>query len=121
MNVKRQQQGVSIVGLLIVLAILGFAGLLAAKIVPTISEFSAIKKAIETAKASGTSVREIQASFDKQVSVGGIEAITGKDLEIVKNGEQMEISFAYQKKIPLGGPASLVIDYAGSTDKSQAK
>ena len=118
---RKSQRGVSIVGLLVVLAVLGFAGLLAAKIVPTISEFSSIKKGIESAKAAGGSVREIQMAFDKQVTVSSIEAITGKDLEISKTGESVEISFAYQKKIPLVGPASLLIDYAGSTDKSLAK
>ena len=115
------QSGVSLSGLLVVLVILGFLGLLAAKIVPSVSEFSTIKKAIEGAKASSTTVRDVQTAFDRQVIVGGIDAITSKDLEISKDGDQMEISFAYQKKIPLMGPVSLVIDYAASTDKKLAK
>jgi hypothetical protein len=30
----------------------------------------------------------------------------------------VEVSFAYQKKIPLVGPASLLIDYEGSTARN---
>ena len=113
-----KQSGVSLVGLILLLAILGSLGVLALKIAPTATEFMSIKKAIETAKASGTTVREIQISFDKQAEVGYITTLTGKDLEITRNGNDVEISFAYQKKIPLVGPASLLLEYAGTTAKS---
>jgi type II secretory pathway pseudopilin PulG len=113
-----KQSGVSLVGLILVLAMLGLLGVLALKIAPTATEFMSIKKAIETAKASGTTVREIQISFDKQAEVGYITTISGKDLEITRNGDDVEISFAYQKKIPLVGPASLLLEYAGTTAKN---
>ncbi len=115
-----KQSGVSLLGLILVLAMLGLLGVLALKIAPTVTEFMSIKKAIETARASGTTVREIQISFDKQAEVGYITTITGKDLEITRNGNDVEISFAYQKKIPLVGPASLLLEYAGTTAKSSA-
>jgi hypothetical protein len=86
-------------------------------VTPTVAEYFSIKKAIATAKASGSTVREIQSAFDKQVNVDYIDSISSKDLEITKNGEDIEVSFAYQKKIPLVGPTSLLIDYAGSTAK----
>lgn len=113
-----KQSGVSLIGLILVLVMLGFLGVLALKIAPTATEFISIKKAIETARASGTTAREIQMSFDKQAEVGYITTITGKDLEITRNGNDVEISFAYQKKIPLVGPASLLLEYAGTTAKS---
>lgn len=111
----KKQTGVSLGGLIIVLIILGLVAVMAMKVVPTFTEYKAIKSAITTAKASGTSVREIQSSFDKQAEVGYITAISGKDLEIVKEGDEYQVSFAYEKKIPLAGPVSLLIDYTGST------
>lgn len=112
---NKKQTGVSLGGLIIVLIILGIVAVMAMKIVPTFTEYQAIKSAITSAKASGTSVREIQSSFDKQAEVGYITAISGKDLEIVKEGDEYQVSFAYEKKIPLAGPVSLLIDYMGST------
>ena len=54
-------------------------------------------------------------SFDRQADAGYIESIAGKDLEIAKTAEGFEVGFAYERKIPLFGPASLLIDYvAGS-------
>ncbi|HWW03805.1 DUF4845 domain-containing protein [Collimonas sp.] len=114
----RKQQGITLFGLIVVLAVLGCIGVLVAKVTPTTIEYFSIKKAIASARTAGTTVQEIQAAFNKQAEVGYIDAISGKDLEITKNGDDIQISFAYQKKIPLVGPVSLLIDYAGSTAKS---
>ncbi len=112
-----KQRGVSLTGLIFVLAVLGFLALLGAKIVPTFTEFSAIKGAIAQAKKVGGGVREMQNSFNKNADVSYISTLTGKDLIFDKEGGETEISFAYEKKIGLFGPVSLVIDYAGSTAK----
>jgi len=113
-----RQVGVSIVGLIFILAVLGMVGVFGLKVVPTYTEYLSVKKAITSAKTAGSTVREIQIAFDKQAEVGYITSVSGKDLEIVKNGPDVEVSFAYQKKIPLVGPASLLIDYEGSTARN---
>jgi hypothetical protein len=116
-----KQQGISLVGLIIVLAVLGFFGVLALKIVPTYSEYRAIQNAIVEAKKVGNgNVVEIQKSFDSNAIAGYISSITSRDLIIGKENGEMEVSFAYEKKIPLVGPASLLLEYQGSTAKSGA-
>lgn len=112
---SKHQQGLSVISLLIMLTMLGVCAALAIRVVPTVTEYMAIKRAMVSSRESGSSVREIEAAFDRQASVSYIESISGKDLEITKNGDNFEISFAYQKKIPLIGPASLILDYAGTT------
>ncbi|CAN7619130.1 DUF4845 domain-containing protein [Duganella sp. LjRoot269] len=116
----KRQNGISLVGLIIVLAALGFIGVLALKIVPTYTEYRAIQNAIVTAKATGGSVIEIQKSFDASATTGYISSITSRDLIIGKENGEMEISFAYEKKIPLVGPASLLLEYQGTTSKTAA-
>ncbi|QAU34256.1 DUF4845 domain-containing protein [Janthinobacterium sp. 17J80-10] len=118
---KCRQQGISLVGLIFVLGVLAGIGLLALKIVPTVTEYMAVTKAVGKAKADGNSPAEIRSSFDKQADVAYITSITGKDLEVYNSGNGLEVSFAYDKKIPLVGPASLLIEYAGSTAKPGAK
>jgi aspartate-semialdehyde dehydrogenase len=113
------QRGVSLVGLIFILAILGMIGLVVLKVVPTVTEYMTIKKSIVTAKAAGTSIPEIRTSFDKQADTGYVDSIAGKDLDIVKTADGFDVSFAYEKKIPLAGPVSLVIDYQGSTSSTR--
>ncbi len=110
-----KQHGITIVSLIIILGMLGFIGLIALKVVPTVTEFMSIKKALFKAKDSGLTVAEVKSSFDKQTDTSYIESVSSKDLEVTKDGDRIDLSVAYAKKIPLFGPASLVIDYAAST------
>jgi type II secretory pathway pseudopilin PulG len=114
------QHGLSLISLIFVMAIVGLIAVLGLKVVPTFTEYLSIKKLIVSAKGFGTSAREIQIAFDKGASVAYVESISGKDLEFSKNNNEIEVSFAYQKKIPLVGPVSLLIDYEGSTAKNSS-
>lgn len=118
----QRERGISLIGLIIVIAILAAIGLLAMQVIPTYIEYRAIQGAIERAKKDGgDSVKDIQDSFNKSAEVGYITAIQGRDLQIVREGGEFEISFAYEKKIPLVGPASLLMEYEGTTAKANAK
>lgn len=112
---KSKQSGVSLTGLIFILAIVGAIAVLGMKVVPSVTEYMAVKKAIVAAKAAGSTPAEVRTSFDKNADIGYITSISGKDLEITQNGGALEVSFAYEKKIPLVGPASLLLDFEGST------
>ena len=112
----RKQSGITLVGLIFVLAIAGMLGVLGLKVFPTVLEYQAIKKTILTAREGAATPRDIQLSFDKRADVGYITAISGKDLVILKDGNEFQVSFAYDKKIPLFGPASLLLEYEGTTE-----
>ena len=112
----RRQQGLSLFGLILLLACGCVVAVLAMKITPTLTEYLSAKKAIESLKASGGSSQEIRSAFIRQAEVGYITSIKSTDLNIVRNGEVVDISFAYEKVIPLFGPISLLIDYSASTD-----
>lgn len=112
---KNKQSGVSLTGLIFILAIVGVIAVLGMKVVPSVTEYMAVKKAIAAAKAAGSTPAEVRTSFDKNADIGYITSISGKDLEITQNGGALEVSFAYEKKIPLIGPASLLLDFEGST------
>ena len=51
--------------------------------------------------------------FDKAAQIDDIKSITGKDLEIGKEGDKVVVSFAYNKEIHIGGPVYLLLKYTG--------
>jgi hypothetical protein len=112
------QRGVSLSGLIFVLAALGVLAVFAAKVVPTVIEYRAIKGAIVRAKDTGGTLREMQDSFDKTADINSVSAISGRDLVVTRDNGNTEISFAYEKRIALAGNVSLLIDYSGTTDQS---
>lgn len=117
-NAAYKQHGLSLTGFIFVIIVLALLAVVGMKVVPTVVEFQAVKKAIATAKATGTTAKEIQDSFEKQRTTAYIESVSGKDLEIVKTADGFDVAVAYEKRIPLVGPASLLIDYAASTSKT---
>ena len=112
---NNRQQGISLTGLILVLMVLGLFALLAIKVVPSYLEFRAVRDGVARAKAAGGGVVEMQLTFDKFAEINNVSAIHGRDLVISRDGETPEISFAYEKRIPLTERATLVIDYDGTT------
>lgn len=110
-----KQRGISLSGLIFVLAVLGVIAVFAMKVFPTYLEYKASKDAIAAAKATSGSDREMRQAFDKNADINRIEAIAGSDLIISKESGETELSFAYQKKVPLFANVSLLIDYAATT------
>jgi type II secretory pathway pseudopilin PulG len=114
----KAQRGVSLTGLIFVLAVIGVVAVFAMKVFPTFLEYKAAKDGIIAAKANGGTVLEMQQSFDKNADINRVEAITGKDLLISKETGETEISFAYEKRIPIAANVSLLIDYAATTARN---
>jgi len=108
-------QGFSLIGFLSTVTVFGVAGLLMIKVGPSVFEYWAIEKAVKAASAVSSTPSEMRAAYDRLASVAYIEAVQGKDLLIEGTGDAMSVSFAYDKRIPLSGPASLVIAYRGPT------
>jgi Tfp pilus assembly protein FimT len=113
-----REAGISLTGLIVVLAVLGFLAVLAMKVFPAWVEYRSIKNGIVAAKAAGNGSREIQQAFARNAEVNNITAITPKDLVITRDNGQTEVSFAYEKRIALAGNVSLLIDFTGTTDPS---
>jgi Tfp pilus assembly major pilin PilA len=116
----RRQQGLSLVGFIFVIAIVALIAVLGMKVVPTVVEYMGVRKAITAAKNAGSTPAEIRASFDKQANTGYIESVSGKDLQIAKTDDGFDVGVAYEKRIALVGPVSLVIDYVAGTGVTQS-
>jgi len=110
--------GVSLSGLIVVLVVVGAVALVAIKTAPALLEYRAVKQSIARAKATGGTVREIQQAFDKNADINSIDAIQGRDLVINRDSGTPEVSFRYEKRVPLAGNVSLLFDFAGTTDPS---
>jgi hypothetical protein len=116
-RVGRQQQGITLLGLLLWAIVIGFIALLTVRVLPTLNEFFTIQKAVnKVALEGGSTVPEIRAAFEKQRDIEySIQSITSKDLDITKENDRIVIRFAYNKEIELFAPAFLLIKYEGQS------
>ncbi len=111
---KFKQRGLSFVGLLFVGGILAVTGVVGAQVFPTVIEYMAVKKAVNKA-SEGSTVNEVRVIFDKAAAIDDIGSLTGKDLDITKNGDKVVVGFSYVREIHLTGPAYLTLKYAGQS------
>ena len=74
------QRGVSLTGLILVLAVIGVIAVVAMKIFPTFLEYRSARTAIIAAKLTNGTNRQIIDTFDKNADINNVTAITGKDL-----------------------------------------
>ena len=110
-----RQRGLTLIGLLVAGVFVALIALVGMRVVPTVIEYMAIKKAVVRAASSSDNPSEIRAAFERSASIDDFTAIAGKDLVIAKVGDRQVVSFDYEKRVPLFGPASLVIQYAGNS------
>ncbi len=109
----RRQRGLSLVGLIFVGLIVVALLALGFRIVPAVIEYIAIERAVQKIKNEGTTVREIQSAFERHATIDDIKSISGRDLDITKEGDNVVIGFAYEKEVPVAGPVFLLIKYEG--------
>jgi hypothetical protein len=119
----RKQSGLSMVGFLLVAAVVALVVILGMKSVPAVIEYYTILKNVK-AVANGAEVRgtgtvaDYRNAFSKRSIMDEMSSVTAQDLEIAKDSSGVEISFAYSRKVPLWGPVSLMFDFEGSASGS---
>lgn len=111
---RTQQQGLSLIALIIALIVVAFIALFGMKVLPSYLEFRSAKHAIDAIahERPGASVADIRRAFDNRSAIDDINTVKAADLEIGKEGNAVVISFAYRKEVPLFNNVGLYIDYA---------
>jgi Tfp pilus assembly protein PilE len=112
------QRGLTLIGMIvacIVIVIVAIGGL---KIAPAYIEYFKVKKAIVAIAQGnpGATVGEVRYAFQLRQAIDDIDVIGPKDLEITKEGNEVVVSVAYPKRIPLFGNINVVIDFAASSN-----
>lgn len=120
LNNRKTQGGATLLGMLIVGAMIVFVALIVMKMVPAYTEYFSVKQALQAMKQEslGTmSKKEIIDAFDRRASTGYIDVVKGSDLTIEKNaGGDTLVSVEYQVVKPIIGNVSVLIDFSASNN-----
>ncbi len=114
----RKQRGITLSGLMFWGFILAMMSLVVIKIAPSAIEFYKIRKDVKAVVQNAgpnATVPDLRKAFAKYAEIDAITDVRPEDLDIAKEGNQIVISFSYEKKIGLFGPVSLLIEYQASS------
>ena len=114
----RKQRGITLSGTIMWLAILGFLGIMAAKLMPSYLEYGSVKKIFKTMEQSGDlkgTVRDIRRSFDKLNAIENVTSVKSEDLEISKQGQDTVVTATWSVRVPMVYNVSACLDFTAST------
>lgn len=121
----KRQRGMGFAGVLAILVGIIFLAIIGMKMVPAYLEYFAIKQAVAAITSGGqlrnATVADVRKAFELRQAIDDFTSVGPKDLEITKDGNEVVISFAYEKRIPLFYNISILIDFAGSSQPTSTK
>ena len=112
---RKHQGGLGLIALIFIGLIIVALMITGAKLVPAMTEYFAIEKAIQRIRMDADTVPELRRAFDRYAQIDDVKSLTGKDLDITKDSDKIVISYAYSYQIPLMDNVRLVIDFSGTT------
>ena len=118
----RKQQGMSFLGLVIILAAVLSVVLAGIKVVPAYIEFMSVKKVMKKIanepNLKDMTKKEIADEFDRGANIDYITVVTGKNIEFSadENGKPVA-TIEYQVVKPLMGNLSALMDFKATTAK----
>ena len=112
---RSRQRGATFIGMLVIVAILGFGLYGAIRLTPLYFEYMAIVRALEqTAKEHNdgmTSPNELRTSLDRRWTIEDIKSIQPKEIEIKKTSGGYTMRAWYRAEAPFVANVKLVVDF----------
>jgi hypothetical protein len=111
----KQQRGLSLIGLLMVSALIVVVALIGFKLLPAYIEYFTVKRVITDLAFApdmrGAGAREVMRAFKQRSTIDDITSIDASELEVIKQGDGFTIVAAYQRCTPLLSNVSVCIDF----------
>jgi len=102
---KRTQSGMTLIGFVIVLAVVGVFIYMGMKVIPMYSEYFAVKQALkqmsEESGLSGQDPARIKDAFFRRLYISDADNVKPGDIKLVRKGPGYDITVDYEVRRPL--------------------
>ena len=109
----KNQQGITVIGILLVMIVIGFVALIGMKVVPMYIQYFTVKSSIESIRKepqlAQMSSTDIQAAIQKRFDIGYVDNITARDLKIRNDRGGRVLDLSYQDERDLFYGLSVVL------------
>lgn len=116
----RRQQGVTFVGMILIGMLIVLVAIIGLRLVPAYIEYATIRSHLRdlarSPDARGASPAEIMQLFNRRAVIDNIRAVTGQDLDVVREGEELSISATWSTRVKLLGNVNACIDFTAASD-----
>ena len=116
----QEQRGLSIIGFLFVVVVVVVVALVGFRMIPAYIEWYTIQRALEAAVADAgndPSLANIRKAMERKLSADYADAVSAKDVNVVKNGNTITAQVSWQKILPMVSNVSILIDFDASASR----
>ncbi len=113
-----RQRGITLIGFIFVLIIVGFFGYMGMVLGPAYNEYYGVVKAMNfvahEASPDETNFEPLRMSLDKQFNVGYVDSVSGKQAKLIRDKSGNILSMEYEARKPFLYNIDFVLKFAYS-------
>jgi Domain of unknown function (DUF4845) len=120
MRERRTQKGLSIIGFLLIAAVLVAIAMVGFRVTPAYIEYYSVQKALQRAVDEAkdlNSKQEIQRAFQRYADSGYIESVRGNDVEVSKRGNEITAEVSWTRKLHMVANASIFLEFEATASR----
>jgi hypothetical protein len=114
-SVRQRQLGMTFIGLLCILVLVGAIGYAGVRLVPVYLNYMKLARTMESAasefKGETGSLDGVRKSLDRHWAIEDITAVDQKDIEITKDDNGLQLHVAYDDAVPYIANVSLSVHF----------
>ncbi|HJT97687.1 MAG TPA: DUF4845 domain-containing protein [Rhodanobacteraceae bacterium] len=124
MNMQRHHRGLTLIGFLVVLCVVGFFAYMAMRLMPVYFEYFGVVKAMEQLREEGTwgsrSIEEIRRELDVKFDTQYVDTsdVPPQAIQLKREGGAATLRIAYEKRVPFVYNVDLVASFDKSVNLS---
>jgi Domain of unknown function (DUF4845) len=114
-NMRHRQQGITFIGLLLILSLVGVIGYGGIRLIPVYLNFIKVSRTMEQVakefKGDNPDPARIRVSLERHWTIEDIAEVTAKDIEVKKDGDSVVLHTGYDHTVPYIGNISLTVSF----------
>jgi cell division septal protein FtsQ len=120
MQRRAQQRGLTLTGFIFVAILVVACIMVGFRVLPAYVEYFSVVKTLKQTLLNareGITQAEFRRSFDLLSAADYIDTVKGSDVDLTKEGNEWVASATWEKKLPLVGNVSLLLDFEATARK----
>jgi hypothetical protein len=119
MRQRRRQRGLSIIGFLLLAAVIIIFALVGFRVLPSYIEFFTVQKALEQTLADQANItpQDIRRSLERRISADYVDSVRASDVTVTKEGNQIVARLEWQKVLHMVANASILLEFEASATR----
>jgi hypothetical protein len=117
-----KQQGMTFIGLLVVLALVAFFAYIGIRLTPVYLEYFSVDsslKSLAKEESQGLSANELKSRLMKRLEINNVARVNENDISVKSEARSKTVSVQYEVREPFYGNLSLLISFSDSVTLSE--